>query len=76
MADATINIPVDADTAEAYRSASVDEQKKLQLLLRLRLRELTSMPTRSLRDLMNEIGANAEARGLTPEILEQLLRDD
>jgi hypothetical protein len=42
----------------------------------LRLRELAEMPSRSLQDIMDDIGAKAEARGLTPEILETLLRDE
>ncbi len=73
MATATISIEVDADTARVFSEASAEEQHKLQLLLGIRLRELTAGPTRPLRDIMDEIGARAEARGLTPEILESLL---
>lgn len=76
MADTTITIAIDADTAQAYQAASTEDQRKMQLLLRLRLRELTTLPQRSLSDLMDEIGRNAEARGLTPEILETLLQDE
>ncbi len=76
MVESMITIPVDADTARAYQAASEDDQKKIQVLLRLRLRELTTPPNISLRTLMDEIGAEAEARGLTPDILETLLRDD
>jgi hypothetical protein len=76
MFDTMITIPVDADTARAYQAASPEDQKKMQILLRLRLRELTSLPNVPLRELMDEIGAQAEARGLTPEILETLLQDD
>lgn len=76
MRDTMITIPVDAETARAYQAASEDDQKKMQVLLRLRLRELTTASTVSLRDLMDEIGTEAEARGMTPEILERLLRDD
>ena len=76
MAESMITIPIDADTARAYQAASPDDQKKMQVLLRLRLRELATTPAVSLRDLMDEIGAEAEARGLTPEILETLLHDD
>ena len=60
----------------AYTGASPDEQKKLQLLLSLRLQELTSTEGKSLRTAMDEIGQAAEARGLTPEVLETLLRDE
>jgi len=76
MLDTTITIPVDAETARAYQAAPAEDQKKMQLLLRLRLRELTTMPNVSLRALMDEIGTQAEARGLTPEALEQLLQHD
>ena len=76
MATATISLEVDADTARAFRAASDEERRKLQLLLRLRLRELTDRPARPLQEVMDEIGRHAESRGLTPEILESLLRDE
>jgi hypothetical protein len=76
MTDTVITIPVDADTARVYREASAEDQKKIQILLRLRLRELAELPGSSLREIMDRIGAKAEARGLTSEILETLLRDE
>jgi hypothetical protein len=76
MTDTTITIPIDSDTARIYSTASADEQQKLQLLLRLRLRELTSHPQRPLSEIMDEIGRQAEAGGLTPDLLDSLLHDD
>ena len=76
MINAAISIPVDADTARVYHSASPDYQKKIQVLLRLRLRELAELPTSSLAGIMDDIGAKAKARGLTPEILRALLNDE
>lgn len=76
MANITISIPVDATTAQAYNQASTEEQKKIQLLLHLRIRELLTTSPPSLQQVMNDIGVKAEARGLTPEILETLLRDE
>ncbi len=73
---ATIPIQVDADAARAFFEASTEEQRKLQLLLRLRLRELTSGPVRPLKEIMDEIGGNAEALGLTPEFLDSLLNGE
>lgn len=73
---ATISIDVDPVAARAFFEASAEERRKLQLLLGLRLRELTTGPTRPLKEIMDEIGAEAESRGLTPEILESLLRDE
>ena len=69
MSKAAISIPVDAETARVFHTASPDYQKKIQVLLQLRLRELAELPTRSLVEIMDDIGAKAEARGLTPEIL-------
>lgn len=76
MTAATISIEVDADTARAFSRASPKEQRKFQLLLNLRLRELTTNPTRPLKEVMDAIGASAAARGLTPEILESLLHGE
>jgi hypothetical protein len=76
MAPATIALEVDPDTARAFAAASAEDRRKLQLLLRLRLRELTVRPTRTLNEVMDEMGRYAEARGLTPEVLESLLRDE
>lgn len=73
MVTRTISIPVDATTADAFQSASSEQQRQLQLLLGLRLRELTSRPGRSLDEILEEVGRTAEARGLTPEMLESML---
>ena len=67
-----ITIQVDPVAALAYRSVSEDERRKLDLLLSLRLREVTR-PGASLEDVMDEISRNAQERGLTPEILRAIL---
>ena len=61
MATATISIEVDADAARAFSPASPEDQRKVQLLLGLRLRELILSPARPLKDIMDEIGTQAEA---------------
>ena len=76
MANASISIEVDPETALAFSQASAEEKRKLQILLGLRLRELTTQRVRPLKEIMDEIGSRAEAEGLTPEILESLLHDD
>jgi hypothetical protein len=75
MAYTTISLEVDADVARAYAAAPPEDRRKLQLLLGLRLRELTTQQARPLKEVMDDIGRQAEAQGLTPEILESLLRD-
>ena len=76
MATTAITIHVETEAAKAFAEASPEEQRKIQLLLSLRLQELTTPPGKSLKIVMDEIGARAEARGLTPAILESLLRDE
>jgi hypothetical protein len=76
MASATISIDVDPETARAFSEASEDQRSKLKLLLKLRLRELTVNPARSLTKIMDEMGQEAKARGLTPELLESLLHGE
>jgi hypothetical protein len=76
MTNTTISIPVDDSTALAYSQALVEQQQKIQLLLSLRVRELLSPSDVSLAQIMDDIGAKAEARGLTPEILETLLGNE
>ena len=72
---ATVNIQLDAEAARIYQQASKEEKQKMQILLSLWLREF-GKPSKSLRSLMNEISDKAQARGLTPEILEALLNDE
>ncbi len=76
MRTANITIKVDESAARAFVEASPHEQQKLQILLSLRLQELTTTEGKSLQAVMDVIGSAAEARGLTPEILETLLRDE
>lgn len=69
-----ITIEVDRETAEAYRAASEEDRRKMESLLGLKLRHLVRSQT-SLKVYMDEVSRRAEARGLTPEILENLLDD-
>ena len=75
MTVSSIKIPLDAETARIYAEASPEDQKKLRLLLSLWLREFAVSPT-PLKAVMDEISRKAQARGLTPEILESLLHGD
>jgi hypothetical protein len=69
----TITLQVDADLAEVYQAASAQDRTKLHLLVNLWLREVFVRST-SLASLMDELSDKAQARGLTPDRLETLLR--
>ena len=72
----TISIEVDSETALVLPAAGTENRRKLDLLLSLRLRELTLNPPRAIQQIMDEVSRNAEERGLTPEILQTLLGDE
>jgi hypothetical protein len=69
------SIQVEPDIADAYNSAPQEDQKKIQLLMGLWLRELSTQPNMNLSEVMDMISDRAQARGLTPEILESILNE-
>jgi hypothetical protein len=71
----TITIPVDQQVAQAWEAAGEQERQKAQVLVGLWLREVLSEKRRSLDEIMEEAGREAEARGLTQEILDSILKD-
>lgn len=74
MANPSITIPLDPQTARAYDSASPEEKRKIQALLSLWLRELDVGEYPSLQQVLDEVGNKAKAPGLTPEILNSVLK--
>ena len=74
MANPTITIPVDPQTAQVYNSAAPEERRRIQALLSLWLRELATGNSPSLQQVLDEVGRKAKARGLTPEMLDSLLK--
>jgi hypothetical protein len=70
-----ITIRVDPDAASAYLAASEEDRRKLDLLLSLRLQDVTQ-PGESLEGVMREIARRTHERGMTPEVLESILRDE
>jgi hypothetical protein len=73
MGTREITIRVDAYAAKAYTAASPEEREKLDLLLSLRLSQVTG-PSAPLEQVMQEISEAAQVRGLTEEKLNEALR--
>lgn len=69
-----IAIHVAPEIAKAFRSASESERKKMELLLNLCLLEVTRAH-KPMEQVMREISRSAQERGLTEEILTDLLKD-
>ena len=74
MSKPTITIPLDPETARAYDSATPEERRKMQALLSLWLRELAASEQVSVQQVLEEVGRKAKDRGLTPEMLDSLLK--
>lgn len=72
-----ITIEVLIDAARVFQNASEDERKSLQSKVSaiLKLADPTKQSTVKLRTIMDEISGEAQAKGLTPEILEFILHD-
>lgn len=74
MAKPTITILLDPETARAYNSAAPEEKRKMKALLSLWLRKLATGDYPSLQQTLDHVGRKAKARGLTPEILDFILK--
>jgi hypothetical protein len=74
METQTITIRVGSEAARVYNTATAEQRRKLEALLSLKLTEI-ARDTRSLDEIMNEMGHKAQMRGLTPEILESLINE-
>jgi hypothetical protein len=76
MTTIPITIHVDPESAKVFESASEEERNKIKAVLGVRLRELLRPTGLSLREAMNQCSREAKANGLTPEILESILRGE
>ena len=70
----TICIEVEPQVAQAYLAFAPQRQKQFQTLMSLILRR--SLEQDSLEKPVADLRDEAEANGLTPEILEELLADE
>ncbi len=75
MATKNISIPLDAETAKAYDAARPEDRKKMEALASLWLKELATGEPKALKQVLDEVARKARQRGLTPQMLESLLKD-
>ena len=70
----TITIQVDEDIKKAFEAATPETHKQLSSIIELFLRE--NLHNKTLTEVMAEISDQAQQRGLTPEILQDILADN
>ena len=75
-----ITIKVSSDIAQAYRQATTEEQKQMQLKIAALMRSQIAYSQREnieqFRKTMDLASQEAEDSGLTPEILESILSEE
>jgi hypothetical protein len=78
MATETIELEVDPETARRYREAGPEERARAESLLYAWLARPADRAAAgaALRAAMRKTSQEAKANGMTPEILEELLRED
>lgn len=76
MSSVTISIPVNPELADVYATATDDERERVKFMLSLVLRDIANPRKPTLKEMMDRMSDIAQERGLTPEILEELLADD
>jgi hypothetical protein len=67
-----ITIRVTPDAAATYLAASESQRRKLDALLSLRLAEVAQQ-SRPIHEVIRDASREAQAKGLTPEILQEIL---
>jgi hypothetical protein len=76
MSTEAITLEIDSEAAQAFKSVSVEDREKLQILLGMWLKEYAKADAASLKEMMDEISRKAQSRGLTPEILDSILVEE
>jgi hypothetical protein len=69
-----ITIRVAPDAAAVYLAASEQDRQKLDAILSLRL-SAAAQEARPLQDVIRDASREAQANGLTPETLQEILDD-
>ncbi|MGD0653470.1 MAG: hypothetical protein ABSA16_03945 [Thermoguttaceae bacterium] len=69
-----ITIHVSPEVAKVYRTASLEDRRKMELLANMQLAEFLRSPE-SVQEIMDEMSCEARRRGLTPDILDSILHD-
>jgi hypothetical protein len=70
----TIVVHVSPQVATAYRTASEEDRRRLDLLVSLQLTEFLRSGD-SLEDVMEEMSREAAAAGLTPEAMDSIINE-
>ncbi|NEP44460.1 MAG: hypothetical protein F6K35_36690 [Okeania sp. SIO2H7] len=71
---ANITIEVDENIKTAFEAATAETRQQLNAIIQLFFRE--NLHEKTLTEVLAEIGDRAQQRGLTPEILQEILAEN
>ena len=74
METINLQVEVESEIATLYKTMNSTQQNKINLLLGIWLKEAITNDT-SLEEIINKCSQEAQANGLTPEILESILQE-
>jgi len=75
MATTTIQVQLDQQIAQKYNFIPQEKRKTLDQLIQYLVQDFADSSPESLLELMRDMSQEAEANGLTPALLEQLLNE-
>lgn len=74
MEKLNLQIEVESEIADLYKTIDSSQKKKINLLLAIWLKEAITNKL-SLEEIMEKCSQEAQANGLTPEILDSILQE-
>jgi hypothetical protein len=69
-----ITVRVNLEAAHIFETIPLEQRRKIEALISLKLTQ-TNREKRTLETVMSDISQKAQARGLTPEILDSILNE-
>lgn len=72
----TLTLQLDAEAVQVFENISDSEKEKLEMLVSCLFKDYQKSSIKTLKKTMDNISEKAQARGLTPEILEEILAEE
>jgi hypothetical protein len=74
----TISLKVSPSIAKAYEAADMEARRRLEILVNVYMKQLLQLqsPRERLLSILEKGAAEAKNKGFTPDLLDDLLKDD
>ncbi len=72
----TLTLQLDSEAVQVFENISDSDKEKLEMLVSCLFKDYQKSSIETLKKTMDDISEKAQARGLTPEILEEILAEE